>query len=272
MSEARSIGAPAPSPRVRLAIANAAQATGIDFGYLLGEARLESSLDPSARARTSSAAGLYQFTRATWLNTLEAHGARHGLGWAGQAIERGRIDDPAARSRILDLRYDPQASALMAAELARENRDRLLGKLGREPEPAELYLAHFLGLDGAIKFLGALDSNPDQSASDLFPQAAAANRAVFFDQDGAARSLEQVMGLMRSRLTGAMAEDGGVAALQPGLDVWSGLAAGGQVDPAGHQPERPSMAYTLASVFGGSGPAMPSQVREAYGKLRSLGL
>ena len=49
----------------------------------------ESSLDPSANAGTSSAAGLYQFTRGTWLQTLDRHGASHGLDWAGAAIEGG---------------------------------------------------------------------------------------------------------------------------------------------------------------------------------------
>ena len=46
---------------VRSAIAKASQATGIDFDYLLGQAQLESGLNPTARAGTSSATGLYQF-------------------------------------------------------------------------------------------------------------------------------------------------------------------------------------------------------------------
>ena len=50
---------------VRSAIAGAAQATGTDFAYLMAQAKLESSLDPSARSRTSSASGLYQFTADT---------------------------------------------------------------------------------------------------------------------------------------------------------------------------------------------------------------
>ena len=56
---------------VRAAISRAAQATGVDFGYLLAQARLESGLNPNARARTSSATGLYQFTNSTWLRTLD---------------------------------------------------------------------------------------------------------------------------------------------------------------------------------------------------------
>jgi soluble lytic murein transglycosylase-like protein len=71
----------------RESIARAANRTGVNFDYLLAQAKIESGLNPQARAGTSSAAGLYQFTRSTWLQTLEQHGAEHGLGWAGAAIE-----------------------------------------------------------------------------------------------------------------------------------------------------------------------------------------
>jgi hypothetical protein len=142
LSEPQSISATAavPATPVRAAIARAAQATGVDFDYLLAQAKIESSLNPSARAPTSSAAGLYQFTSGTWLATLDRHGANHGLGWADAAIQRGRIADPAARAQVMALRFDPDASALMAAELARDNGNELAGVLGREPDHAELYL------------------------------------------------------------------------------------------------------------------------------------
>ena len=49
-----SIGAYGRSPGDGIggAIRRAAARTGVDFGYLLNQARLESGLDPSARART----------------------------------------------------------------------------------------------------------------------------------------------------------------------------------------------------------------------------
>jgi hypothetical protein len=40
---------------------------------------------------------------------------------------------------------------------------------GRAPDASELYTAHFLGADGAAKFLSALSTNPDQSAAGLCP-------------------------------------------------------------------------------------------------------
>jgi hypothetical protein len=206
LSEPSPIGA-AGSARAeaRAAIARAASATGIDFAYLLGQARLESSLDPAARAQTSSSAGLYQFTNATWLATLGRHGAEHGYGWAA---------DPALRSQALSLRFDPQASALMAAELAGDNRVALVGMLGREPDAAELYLAHFLGAGGASRFFTALGAHPTQSAAALLPEAASANRAVFYDGSGAARSVEGVMAMMRAKMGAAM-ESAGSSTLLP---------------------------------------------------------
>lgn len=279
LSEARSIGAAAPTPQVQAAIAGAARATGTDFSYLLGEARLESSLNPNAQAGTSSAAGLYQFTGGTWLATLERHGAQHGLGWASAAISGGRVRDPAMRQQIMALRFDPQASALMAGELANDNRAALTTVLGRTPDPAELYLAHFLGADGAGKFLTNLAADPAQSAAALFPQAAAANHTIFFDAQGAPRSLGAVMGLLRGKLADAMGEapaaglDGDWAAFQPGAvpdgESFTGQAAAAV--PAAPRP-RPSMADTLAATFGGSAQAMPVHVRQAYGQLRAFGL
>jgi len=253
--------------------ARAAQRTGVDFNYLLAQARIESGLDPQARAGTSSAAGLYQFTSGTWLATLDRHGAQHGLGWADAAIERGRVTDPALRGSVLALRHDPDIAALMAAELAGDNRDALSATLGREPDAAELYMAHFLGADGASRFLSALATNPDQSAAALMPQAAAANHGIFFDAAGAPRTVGGVMDLMRGKMAAAMGmplPDGGY-----GMPVAAPALAGGPVAQefraaAAPLAQRASMAETLRDTFAlGSA---PDHVRAAYGKLKAFGL
>ena len=80
---------PAVPQRVSLAIGNAAKRTGVPFNYLMAQARVESSLDPDAQASSSSAAGLFQFTKQTWLATLSQHGPNHGLEWAADAIRKG---------------------------------------------------------------------------------------------------------------------------------------------------------------------------------------
>ena len=275
---------PAARPDVRSSIARASAATGIDFGYLLGQAKLESNLNPNARAGTSSAAGLYQFTNGTWLTTLDQHGASHGYGWAGAAIERGKVQNPALRQQVMALRYDPDASALMAAELASDNRDVLVGVLGREPDAPELYLAHFLGAGGASKFLAALQSDPGQSAAALFPQAAEANHGIFFGAGGVPRSLGEVMGLMRSKMARAMGDQDSPS-LPSLLPSPSGRGWGwgnnASVEPPS-QPfpsgeglsgaARPSMADTLAATFGGNAMSAPAHVRSAYGKMKAFGL
>lgn len=264
---------------VRGAIARASQATGIDFAYLLGQARVESGLNPQARAGTSSAAGLYQFTNATWLNTLDRHGAAHGYGWAADAIENGRVRDPAMRQTILAMRFDPALAALMAGELAGDNRDALVGVLGREPDAAELYLAHFLGAGGAGRFLTALAADPGQSAAALFPDAAAANKAIFYGPGGAPRSLGEVMGLLRGKMARAMGDAADPLAPRADFDAGFGFGTFGGAAPASSPaaapataPPRPSMAETLAATFGANQPGTPAHVRQAYGKLKAFGL
>jgi hypothetical protein len=191
--------------RVRGAIASAAARTGVDFDFLVREAKIESGLNPQARARTSSATGLFQFTKQTWLGTLKQHGANHDLGWAADAITRGsdgqyRVADPQLRARILDLRTQPEAAAAMGAELASDNQDFLGRKLGRAPEDVDLYLAHFLGEAGAVRFLEAHDTDPGAAAATLLPAAANANRAVFYRSDGTPRSFAEIRGNFTSKL------------------------------------------------------------------------
>ena len=190
------------------AIQQAALSTGMDFSYLLGQARIESGFNPNARARTSSATGLFQFVEQTWMATVKQHGAEHGLGWAAAAIEKGpngryRIADPAARQAILDLRKDPAAASSMAAEFASDNRDYLERHLGRPAEAVDLYLAHFLGAGGASKFLSAQDANPNAAAASVVPAAARANRSIFYNKNGSARTLAEVRDRFAARLGGS---------------------------------------------------------------------
>jgi hypothetical protein len=183
--------------RSERAIAQASQRTGVAFDYLYNQAKVESALNPQARARTSSASGLFQFTNQTWLATLKKHGPAHGLHWAANAIGdqgngRFAITDPGQRQAILDLRFDPDAASAMAAEFAADNRYYLSSRLGRSVEDVDLYLAHFLGAGGAGKFLENFDQHPDAAAAPLFPAAAAANRSIFYAANGAMRSLEEI--------------------------------------------------------------------------------
>ena len=220
---------------VQSAIQRASQKTGVDFSYLLGQAQVESSLRPDAKAPTSSASGLYQFIQQSWLGTVKKHGAEHGLGWAADAISQGAggryyISDTATRSYVLKLRNNPEIASLMAAEHAADNKTELQASLGREVGGADLYMAHFLGIGGAKKFLSALDRSPGAAAAQMFPAAAASNRNIFFGEGGRMRSVAEIYDRFASKL-------------QKGVEV---AAGGKELPPVAAPGKRGDAAFQLA--------------------------
>lgn len=187
----------APATSVQSAIALASRKTGVDFNYLLGQAQVESGMRTDARARTSSASGLYQFIEQSWLGVVRKHGAEHGLDWAANAIKsngngRFSVADPGLRRTILDLRDNPQVASIMAAEHAADNKAVLETSLGRDTTGTDLYMAHFLGLGGAKSFLSAMEDNPNRIAAGMFPAAARANRSIFYQPSGQPRTLSDI--------------------------------------------------------------------------------
>jgi hypothetical protein len=179
------------------AIRKAADATGASFEYLLATAKMESNFNPQAAAPTSSAKGLFQFIEQTWLGTVKEAGPALGYNGYANAITRSpsgsySVGDPAARAAILKLRDDPAIASAMAGVLTQSNSFKLTGMIGRRPTDSELYMAHFMGVGGAAKLIANAESNPQASGARLFPNAAAANRPIFFDGDGRARSVSEV--------------------------------------------------------------------------------
>ena len=178
-------------------IKEASTLTGIQANYLAHLAERESAFDPVAAAGTSSAKGLYQFTDSTWLEVFKRHGADHGVGNLAKHIKvdangRRSVENQRIRRRILNLRLDPKLSTFMAAHYAREQRAFLTKRLGREPDYAELYIAHFLGAGGAAKLFIAYEERPKASAVKLFPAAAKANRRFFYDDKGKSVDIAQL--------------------------------------------------------------------------------
>ncbi|MEI9899672.1 MAG: transglycosylase SLT domain-containing protein [Hyphomicrobium sp.] len=178
------------------ALDSAGSKSGVDFDYLLQTAMRESSLNPEARAATSSAVGLFQFLESTWLQVMKQEGPRLGYQHYADAITRNAdgdyvIADKSLREEVLALRENPQVASDLAAAFTRNNGEYLAERFGRMPSPGELYIAHFLGAEGAEKLFVAGLQNPDQVAADLFPRQARANPSIFYD-DGRPRTIRQV--------------------------------------------------------------------------------
>ncbi|BAU91023.1 hypothetical protein MPPM_2418 [Methylorubrum populi] len=189
------------------AIREGAQTSGVGFDYLLATAQRESSLNPSAKASTSTATGLFQFIEQTWLGVMKNAGPKLGLASYADAITAGAdgrytVADPAARQAILDLRRDPKVSAAMAGALTQRNGEALSAALGREPNAGDLYAAHVLGAKGASALIASAQATPSRPAALDLPEAAAANRGLFYDRAGRPRSASELYGLLSQTTSG----------------------------------------------------------------------
>jgi hypothetical protein len=204
------VSSPAPPSVVGRALRNAAQATGASFDYLLATAKAESDLNPNLSMRGSSATGLFQFIEQTWLSVMKGAGAALGLGSYADSIEQtadGRyvVKDPAVRQEIMKLRQDPNANAVLAGAFTKQNANMLANSLGRTPSDAELYIAHFLGPSAAAKLIRTASADPTANAASLFPAAAGANRPIFYEPQGNARSVAGVYAELTRRYQEARA-------------------------------------------------------------------
>ncbi len=163
------------------AIKNASAKTGVNFSYLVEKAAAESNFDANAKAKTSSATGLFQFIESTWIDMIDKHGDKHG------------VSPDQDRESLLNLRKDPEIASLMAAEFAEGNKRHLESTVGGDIGNTELYFAHFMGAGGASAFLSQLEKNPLATGADLFPAAAKANRGVFYDSNsGQPKTLQEI--------------------------------------------------------------------------------
>ena len=182
------------------AIKTAAAATGVDFTFLFQQAKVESGLNAQAKAGTSSASGLFQFTKDTWLKVVEQHGGDMGLSSEASALRNG-LASATDRQKILDLRNNPEISARLAAHYAIDNAKALQAQGHTVTGPTDLYLAHFLGSGGAAKFLAGMQENPNAPAAAILPSAANANKSIFY-KDGAPASFNDIYQRFAKRFDG----------------------------------------------------------------------
>ena len=231
--------------RVTAAIRSASQQTGISFDYLLKTAYRESALNPKAQASTSSARGLFQFIDTTWLATVKEDGAAFGLQQYANQIEKtgdGQyfVRDPMVRAQILKLRDNPEIASNMAAAFSRRNAAEIQSVLGRQPTEGELYIAHFLGANGAKRFLSLRASNPNASAATAFPEAARANKSIFYGANGA-KSIEETY-------RGLVAKHDNIRNVAPATAVANLQITNPPADNADNSPV-PNLLNRIASIF-----------------------
>jgi hypothetical protein len=129
--------------------------------------QIESSGNPNAKARTSSALGLAQFLNATWLATVKLH---------RPDVMVGRTE-----KQVLALRTNPSFSIEMMARHWEDNQ-RIVGM---SATPGDLYLAHFLGVGTAKQVYRAGANTPILNI--VSNAAYRANRSIFDTYNTAGR-------------------------------------------------------------------------------------
>src|SRR5205807_6853349 len=124
------------------------------------------------------------------------------------------------------------------------------GKIGRRPTDGELYIAHFLGVGGAAKLIANAADNPRASGPGLFPDAAAANRSIFFESSGRARTASEVYSVLTSRYAGAATSAVTRSAMASLGDVKPSfaVASGASARPATDNADYLSMVPDVRSV------------------------
>lgn len=167
--------------------------------YLQSIALIESGGDANAKAGTSSASGMFQFTEGTWKQMVKEMGKEYSL----------------------NDRFDPKKATEVAAYFSQKQKAQLEKGTGREANSTDMYMSHFLGAGGATKFLKAKDQNANQSAAALDPAAAKANKNIYYTKEGTERTVAEVYALMDKKVKSA---EGAVTA-----GKWGGKALSSNV-------------------------------------------
>lgn len=160
------------------------------------------SLKKADGSPASTAIGLFQHTETgAWADFTDP---TKGVGRSTLAVIKSTTGvDMSAMSlqQRLELRKDPRISTIVAGAYASYNKKVLEGTLKRDVSDAELYMAHFMGTEGATRFLRAYSMDPQQSAVQLAPDAADKNRPIYYV--GGDKSKPRTVGQVYNALTAA---------------------------------------------------------------------
>lgn len=204
----------------------AAKLVGVDPSTLTTFAGMESGFNPNAKASTSSATGLMQFTSNTWGGMMAKYGSKYGY------------------SAATTPPTDAKASAIMGAHLLKDMGTQIGKATGKPVGVTEAYLGHFLGGGGASSFLKNMDTNPNGIAAEGMQAAAKANQSIFYDGNRP-RTYSEIYSLLAKRLVDKAKAFG--IPLQAGVPP-----AGGANAPSASSAEGPTGGGSGVSA-GGSG-------------------
>ena len=163
----------------------------------------ESGGNDNAAAGTSSALGRYQFLKDTW----NRFSASAGVPAVSEAEKGGPNDprrNPEWQEKVLDQYIASSTAALRGQNLPVTD--------------ANLYVLHFMGQGGGTQFLRELQKDGGATAATLFPEAAAANRSIFFAKNEP-RTIAEVYANLTRNFNGAGVTAGVRSTAQQNLDA-----------------------------------------------------
>lgn len=196
-------------------------------------------IDPATGKPASSAQGLFQFIKGTWANIATKYPDLDLKPEDRTATDEVAIAKQKKAARVLTAE---NAGVLVNGDIA--------------PTDRNLYMAHFLGGDGAVKFLTAMKESPNAPAINFASKdAIEANKSVFYDKDGMPKTALGVYNSLTNKFAGSNTVATG-AALGP-----SGQPAGATI--AGI----PAQTLIPILIQGAMQPGLPKESRDVASEL-----